>query len=349
MVKGIELLQRRITSAISRFKSSFKDRALILNYHRIHPYDEHDFFNLNVFPDNFNEHLRVLKKLFYPLSLKQLINYKKRGKVPKRAVVVTFDDGYADNLYYAKPLLEQNDFPATVFVTSKYVRTGQEFWWDTLARIFLQPKNLPRQLSLNINKRYYNWNIIDCGIVLGGYAFYKKAHKLLNKNILSRHQVLFLIHYLLRCLPLEERDRIIKLLFQWIEKVEMPGGQIHFPLNKEELNTLGNNKLIEIGSHTDSHPVLSSLLENEQYEEIKKGKSELEDMLNYPVSSFAYPYGQLEDFTLKTVSLVRDVGFSCACSLINGTITSDVSCFQLYRKAMLNCNGEEFEKKICKI
>ena len=47
-------------------------------------------------------------------------------------MVITFDDGYRDNLLVAKPLLEQHGLPATVFVTTGYVGPGRDFWWDEL-------------------------------------------------------------------------------------------------------------------------------------------------------------------------------------------------------------------------
>ena len=66
------------------------------------------------------------------------------GDVPSAGVVVTFDDGYADNFHNAKPLLERYEIPATVFVTTGYLQDQREFWWDELERILLQPGTLPR-------------------------------------------------------------------------------------------------------------------------------------------------------------------------------------------------------------
>ncbi|MCB0181434.1 MAG: polysaccharide deacetylase family protein [Anaerolineae bacterium] len=74
-----------------------------------------------VSPCHFAEQLEIIRQLGQPLSLHQLVEAHKSGEVPHRAVVITFDDGYKNNLYNAKPLLEQFNIPATVFVTSDYV------------------------------------------------------------------------------------------------------------------------------------------------------------------------------------------------------------------------------------
>src|SRR2546429_6337719 len=80
-------------------------RALILMYHSIAEVDS-DPFALRVTPDCFAEHLEVLQKYCQPIPLSQLMRALRDGKIPNRAVVITFDDGYADNLRIAKPLLE---------------------------------------------------------------------------------------------------------------------------------------------------------------------------------------------------------------------------------------------------
>jgi peptidoglycan/xylan/chitin deacetylase (PgdA/CDA1 family) len=74
-------------------------------------------------------------------------------------VVITFDDGYADNLHNAKPLLERYDIPATVFVTTGHIGHEREFWGDELDRLLLQPSTLPELLGLSINGSPYQWEL----------------------------------------------------------------------------------------------------------------------------------------------------------------------------------------------
>ncbi|MGB5618733.1 MAG: polysaccharide deacetylase family protein, partial [Desulfobacterales bacterium] len=127
-------------------------------YHRVASL-ELDPWALCVTTQNFAEHLEVLQKEARPISLKQLVQAHTQGHIPDRAVAVTFDDGYADNLYDAKPLLEKYNIPATVFVASGFVGHKYEFWWDELERIFLQPGTLPEILTLSVNGKTYQWEL----------------------------------------------------------------------------------------------------------------------------------------------------------------------------------------------
>jgi peptidoglycan/xylan/chitin deacetylase (PgdA/CDA1 family) len=97
-----------------------------------------------------------------PIPLQQLVEALQEGKVPARAVVVTFDDGYPDNLHEAMPLLERYDISATMFVTAGQLGSQREPWWDELDRLLLQPGILPPKLRLNINGSTFDFHIQAC-------------------------------------------------------------------------------------------------------------------------------------------------------------------------------------------
>lgn len=80
-------------------------------------------------------------------------------------------------------------------------------------------------------------------------------------------------------------------------------------LNREEIRTLSQHPLIDIGAHTHTHPRLSDLTEEEQLKEIKLSKKILEDITGKPVTLFAYPFGGLYEFNSISKKIVKDLGF----------------------------------------
>jgi hypothetical protein len=131
---------------------------MILMYHRVAEVGL-DPWGLNVSPDHFAEHLEVIRAYFHPLGLQALLEEHREGKMPVRSVTLTFDDGYADNLYTARPLLERYEIPATVFLITEHLAGGRNFWWDELEWALLHPKRLPERLELKINSSSCEWQL----------------------------------------------------------------------------------------------------------------------------------------------------------------------------------------------
>ena len=84
---------------------------------------------LTVTRQRFAEHLEAIAERFEVVSLAAIVAGLRTGVLRSGSVAVTFDDGYADNLVEAKPLLERFSIPATVFIVSGYVGAEKRFWW----------------------------------------------------------------------------------------------------------------------------------------------------------------------------------------------------------------------------
>jgi peptidoglycan/xylan/chitin deacetylase (PgdA/CDA1 family) len=108
-------------------KSRFRNRALILGYHRVADV-EGDPLHLFVSPKNFAEQMEVIRQYAYPMCMQDLVIHINDNKLPRNAVAITFDDGYADILYRALPILARYDVPATSFLVTGNL--GKQFWWD---------------------------------------------------------------------------------------------------------------------------------------------------------------------------------------------------------------------------
>ena len=153
-IPGLGRLRRAAGRAARRVRSLVSPGALILLYHRVTKL-ESDPQLLAVSPRHFDEHMDVMRRLATPTALRDLLEACRSGTLPKRAVVVTFDDGYADNLREAKPMLERHGVPATVFVSTGLLGQRRESYWDELDRLLLQPGVLPDKLELDISGRRY--------------------------------------------------------------------------------------------------------------------------------------------------------------------------------------------------
>jgi peptidoglycan/xylan/chitin deacetylase (PgdA/CDA1 family) len=335
----------RLRHAARQIRNRFRPTSLILLYHRVTKLRS-DPQLLCVTPQHFSEHLDVLRKDYNPLRLQGLSQDLRCGTVPRRAVVVTFDDGYADNLYNAKPVLEHFNIPATIFVATGSLGLGREFWWDELDRLLLQPRRLPETLRININgsafeadlnesayygeddfQRYCRWNVTE------------------HNDPTSRQALYRTLCQLFRPLPEEERQKALEELRAWAG-VEPACRLSHHVLSPDEVIQLTNDDLVEVGAHTVSHSVLSALPMAVQRAEIEKSKARLEEIQGRPVTSFSYPYGLPFDYTAETVAGVKEAGFDCACSNFPGKVQTGTDPYQLPRFLVRNWTGREFESQL---
>jgi peptidoglycan/xylan/chitin deacetylase (PgdA/CDA1 family) len=330
---------------VRRATALFRSQVVILLYHRVFEALS-DPQLLCVSPKHFDQHLEYLKQHYQVVNLHELVSSMREGKLPKRAVVVTLDDGYADNLYHAKPLLEHHDIPATVFLISGYIGQEREFWWDELDGLLLQAGTLPETLRLTVNGSVYQWE-------LGRAAHYSKEdfeqHRhwsVLEKDDPSPRQHLYRALCELLCpLPKEERDKILDELLTWASSTSM-SRPAHHSLSPDEVLHLVEGGLVEVGAHTVTHPLLARLRAATQRDEIQGSKTHLEEILGRSVNSFSYPYGSRSAYTAETVTIVREAGFTCACSNFADAVWQGSDSFQLPRVLVRDWDGEEFAHRL---
>ena len=314
-------------------------RVLILLYHRVAELRS-DPWSLSVKPRHFAEQLEVLRRHAHPIGLQQLSEGLFNGRLPDRSVVITFDDGYADNLHNAKPLLERYEVPGTAFLTTGYVGHEREFWWDVLDRILLQPGILPEVLSLGVNGSTYRWD-------LGKAARYsedkaRRRWRAWRGPFGSRLRLYYSLWELLHPLSEGERQKVLDELLVWAD-VELAVRPTHRPLSLGEVATLAQGELVEVGAHTVTHPHLSKLSAASQHDEILQSKARLEQILGRRMDSFSYPHG---DLSAETVSIVEEAGFACACSASAGVVGRSTDRFRLPRFYVGDWGKKKFTRQL---
>ncbi len=305
---------RRLPRAGAPRRKASAGGAVVLLYHRIGEQDQ-DPWRLTVRPERFAEHLKALRSVAEPISLAEV---RAGWKVDTDwlRVAVTFDDGYADNLLVAKPLLERYEVPATVFVATGYIDSPLPFWWDELAALLLGP-SVGERLVLTIDGREYKWKL-DPDQRDARRTFFGEVWAALAQANQT------------------ERAAALASIRRWVGSVSIP--QDARPLTVGELRRLVNGGLVDVGAHTVTHPRLSCLPHIEQEREIHDSKVTLEGLLQRPVLDFAYPCGGPSDYTPATTSIVEQLGFRQAfASQDHRAVTR----FSLPRMHVEDCTTEE--------
>jgi peptidoglycan/xylan/chitin deacetylase (PgdA/CDA1 family) len=307
-------------------RSRYVEGALILGYHRIadEPFDP---YQVCVKPEYFREQMEVLRLYCSPLSLSELVQSLKKNDLPRKAVVITFDDGYADNLYVAKPILEKHNLPATVFVATGYI--GGMFWWDELAGMMQSTQDLTKGFNLSVNGRTFRWKPGN-----------SKGEQKREGTFPYLENLLQSLYAFLMDLATEDRQKALSQ----ISSLAVTGsnfGQLPRSLSVDELAQVAEAELLEVGAHTVSHPKLVDLPENDQRFEIQQSKKYLEEILNRPVTHFSYPNGSFSDTTEAIVKISR---YQSACASTNDVVWRGSDAFRLPRFWVRNCNGDTFSK-----
>lgn len=305
---------------------------VILMYHRV-ARDRIDPWGLCVSPDNFAAQIEYLGRRRRPMRLQELVERLRRNECPRRAVVVTFDDGYRDNLEAALPVLEARRVPATVFCTSGAIGSGRAFWWDRLACAMLGPQRLPPALSLDVGGQRRVANL-DAAVRYDAPQrdADRAAHADTDADTASPRLRLYReVWGWLRPLAEAERSAALDEIVLWCAASGGCEGDAPLPLSREQARRLAASPWIEIGAHSVTHAALSTLAREAQRLEIGHSRQQLEQIVGQRVTSFAYPFGDEEP---DTAALVREAGFSAACTAEPAAVRAGADPFRLPRIAV---------------
>lgn len=251
--------------------------------------------------DKFKWHMQILRQHFNVLPLRQAVRLMREGRLPPRAVCVTFDDGYADNLLVAAPIMRQLNIPATFFVATGYLDGGR-MWNDTVIEAL---RHYPGE-QLNLS-----------GLALPVYDL---------STTTARRQAAYDIINQIKYLE-EERRNEIALSIGSLSK-DLSADLMMTRDQVRELRGLG----MEIGGHTVSHPILARIPGARAREEIEAGKAALETILGEPIHLFAYPNGlRGTDYQSEHVKYVQEAGFEAAVITNRGVSGRTTDPYQMAR------------------
>jgi len=280
-----------------------KRHATVLFYHKIRPRSA-PLFGEAIAPSHFEKQIIWLKKYYEIVDLANLKDVNIAAQYKKDIVAITFDDGYRDNFLYALPTLKKHKVPATFFLTAGYIDTKYLLWHDEIALILYNASSWADSQML---AKYGLPKSIIGDLLLFFQSNHRQRVKLLRsiarefKRFTAEERV-YLISNLAKiynvCIQAINSDRV---MLSWDEIREMDKYNISF------------------GSHTVTHPVLSSIYKNDVLQEISESKKIIEEKIQKPVTTFAYPYGKEEDYNDEVIRILKDNGFEICCTTIPGS------------------------------
>jgi peptidoglycan/xylan/chitin deacetylase (PgdA/CDA1 family) len=282
-------------------RARHRDSILVLSYHGVaaDEYIRHPLWLPNMITvSEFRQQMREVARLFAPISADDFREWVHgRKSLPHNPVLVTFDDGYANNLTHAVPILNEIGVPALFFIVTGYIGQPEILW--------------PTEIYL----RVYLWSRSWIPLPTGGTAQIPEGEN-------ARIRFAIRVEESCKRLPAEKR----KMYMYRLRSAQRNGTDPMTKLGKvaqemfgfldwEQVRTL-NRLGFRIGSHTVEHPILACVPPSRLATELRASKVVIERETGRECFCFAYPNGSHQDFTPATAEAVRQAGYEFAFTLM---------------------------------
>lgn len=278
-------------------------RLTIIRHHRVFREDERPLHRLGVRASVLAAQVELLKGSgLGPVTVAEGLARLEEGR-PGHWVALSFDDGYADNVALALPLLAAARARATFYLTAGLMEQRRAPWWDVLAHA-LETTRATR-LSWEVDEALFQMSLE------GPHARAAALHRLLPA---------------FRVPPPEQSRRLVSLRAA-LGVVETAPCELATWNVAEALASAD----MEVGAHTLSHPFLSLLGADEQFAEIAGSIELIGRRLGVRPSGLAYPGG---DYDARTVAAARSAGLAYAVTTRAGENGPAMPRFELLRRGL---------------
>lgn len=304
--------------------TSSRAQVTILTYHSVRgPHDARVYFTQAVRPAHFEQQMRYLATHTRVIPLGAYVDGVRRGTaLPEDCTVLTFDDGYRDNLTQVRPILMQYGLPATFFLATDYIGTGRMLWQDRLSRLICGGRAARIVLELP-------------GIGRRGFGTDNEQERLRTAQRLTA---------ILDLVGPDNRQRVLDDLAAQTGAAgdeQEPGDLM---LSWDEVRIMARTPGITLGAHTLSHPHLARLSSHEALREMIGSLQQVTNETGQPVRFFAYPHGDVPPD--QGTALAQLAGFDAALTLEYGRNDLESNLFRLRRIQVPDCGGWTFGANI---
>jgi peptidoglycan/xylan/chitin deacetylase (PgdA/CDA1 family) len=246
--------------------------------------------------------LRLIGRNFNVLPFGRAVRLLKKGTLPKAAACITFDDGYRDNFSVALPLLQQYGLTATFFIATGFLEGGRMWNDDIIEAIRLLPNEVVDWQEFGLDQydlTTHSARINSIGKIQGKLKYLPHAQREATARKIARSA------------GVDDKSRLM-MIADDVRSVRAAG--------------------MELGGHTHTHPILTSLTDSDAYSEITQGKIELERILGEPINVFAYPNGNPQmDISSRHVEMLGEAGFIAAATTERGIGKVDTDPYMIPR------------------
>lgn len=292
-----------LTGALSAASAHLRREPVfsVFTYHRVN--DNRNPFFPALPTQVFERQMQYIARRYVVLPVEDLVERMAHGSVPRNAVAITFDDGYRDNLTHAAPILARCHLPATVFLATGFIGTGEVPWYDRLAT------------ALEVSTR--------------SHVALPSGEDLSLETEAARVAALGRIQAYLKSRPETEFRAELEACLERLGGADRPSAK-NAMLSWDDVHAL-RGLGFRIGAHTVSHPILSRLSLERARAEIIDSQRAIRTACGVTARAFAYPNGGAADYTPAVVELVREAGFTCAVTTRFGVNTARTSPWELRR------------------
>ena len=250
----------------------------------------------------FEARMRWVKSNFNVLPLGAAVQALRDDRLPRRALCVTFDDGYANNHAIALPILRRLGLPATFFVATGFLDGGCMF----------------NDLVIEAVRRAPGPDLRLEDLGLGHHA------------LASVEQRARAIEGILSSLKYFQPGRRHQVAAEVALRAGA-AGPADLMMTSDQVRSL-HEAGMSVGAHTVNHPILAEISATEARDEMAQSRARLEEITGAPVRLFAYPNGMpLRDYRREHAELARALGFEAAVSCAWGAARPGDDLFQLPR------------------
>lgn len=264
--------------------------ATVLTYHRVDTLDEDYPFDrgtVEADPWTFDQQMELVSRYSTPITLGQLAAFLSDGvTLPPNPVLVTFDDGYRDNLEQAVPILRAHNIPAVFFIATTYVEQRRMFWWDQISYLLARTRCSELRINYPV-PLYFRLPEERIGAARTLQRLVKEYYDLDLKRLLAELAGQLQVRW----------DR--ELETRLADEMLMTWDDIR------ELRAQG----MEVQSHTRTHRVLHTLRAELLASELAGARRDLEKQLDAPVWALSYPVGYSVAALPRVQQALREAGY----------------------------------------